>query len=390
MKRAWRFAGLLILVMSIMSSCGGGGGGGGNIPAPGPAQGVYLFYYDFNGGLYAVDPSNPQNPITVEQSRVLGDIFLRTPALVLSGTWDAVAHEFKDIYVRYIIYIKDGRLYKVSALKSENLNKYQISNESDLSNLCESHIHYDFKDTENSRFVYRLRGLDNACDNYDDVRKMIKIGMTAGDTPLVMPSEISVVKELINRTDGSIIGWLTHNSSTSKLNRCDADIDNCSELPPNDNVQRAEHLGSDWSSTKEALWYYNGSETRICIYDFSYDSMVIAFGFIGNQIHDHEKDSQAVYISYEVPLTKSITKIKFNGTAQTLINYLTPLRDIALTDDRVVFISDETLDSIHSITKDGTSPTSNLAAKQDINFLIPKEIKSSIFRGIFLTGMLDL
>jgi len=381
MKRAWRLEVLLILVMSVagafslMISCGGGGGGGGNIPGPGPSQGVYLFYYDSNGGLYAVDPSNLQNPITVESNGIIDK-----PRMVVAGTWDAAAHEFKDIYVRYFVYIKGGRLYKVSALKSENFNKYQISSESDLSNLCESHIHYDFKDTENSRFVYRLKGSDNACGTADDVRKMIKIGMTAGDTPLVMPSYISVMKELIDRTDGSIIGWLTHNSSTSKLNRCDADIDNCYELPPNDNVQRAKHLGSDWSSTKEALWYYNGSDTWICIYDFSDDSIVMAFGFIGNKIHDHEKDSQAVYISYEVTAYHSITKITFDGTPQTLINYLTPPRDIALTDEMVVFISsDGEGDSIHSVKKDGTLITSNLATKQDINFLVPKGNKVFYF-----------
>ncbi len=363
MRKAELFFTILIS-MAFILSCGGGGTGG---PGPGPGQaGVYQFYYDDSGGLYAVDPSDPVHPVTVETSGTGSHKF------IFSGTWDATAHQANNIHARYLVYtiadgIHDG-IYKVSAIKSENLAKSRISNETSITQLCNPITAFDLKNPGNSRFLYAFKGTDNQCGTSDDIRKMVRLDMSSNDSPVTLPSGLSPVHYLMDRTDGSITGWLAHNTNTSKLQRCNAEFGSCIDLSLTD-VQSAKHLGSDFSSTKEALMYYNSSNAcDLCIYDYSNNNITFP-GHLSNPSIGHAaKDSTGVYVPFRDIGGSGIYKLSFDGSFANLLVYglAGDISQLILTDQRVIYLERSgqyNYDEISSIQKNQYSTPAALVTK---------------------------
>ena len=42
----------------------------------------------------------------------------------------------------------------------------------------------DLANANNSQYLYQLKGVDGLCGTVDDVYKMVRLGMTASDTPI--------------------------------------------------------------------------------------------------------------------------------------------------------------------------------------------------------------
>lgn len=350
---------LLIFFIAVTASCGGGGGGGdgdggGPGPGPGPVSGSHLFYFDSNGGLYAVDPSVPTHPVTVESSGTMQWEY----ESIFSGTWDAANRQLTNAYLRYTIYIKDAKIYKVSALRSEGLAKSQISNETGITgtgagSVCDSSTAFDWSNPENSRFLYTLAGTDTLCGTPDDVKRVVRLGMSSTDTPLNIPAGIERVNHLMDRSNGAIFGWLVRNTATLKLQGCDADFGSCIDTPPT-SVLNAGHLGSDFSSNTESVWYYDGTNTHVCIYDFVTSIGSCPLVFAGNNIKDYEKDSTGVYIAYQGVANYEISKVGFNSIATSVGSDVNAINEIVLTDNRVVYLINDGINYImKSVPKAG-------------------------------------
>lgn len=206
-----------IIVALLLGGCSGGTGGervvppGVPCPTGGPiapaGEGRYLFFKvacDPSGplGLWAVDPANPAaTPIEVEPEMIPGSL-----QIIADGRWDTAAGKIVEKRDRFLVFAKrDGKLYRVSALKADLLAPVQISNETgagmvavpvtpgrDASLICGASALPDYADTFQSIYFYVLAGPDNDCSFPDDnIQKIVRIGMSPSDSPLSVPRDRS-------------------------------------------------------------------------------------------------------------------------------------------------------------------------------------------------------
>jgi len=196
--------------------------------------GAYLFY---SPGLNAVDPANPTASIEVEPvanivTNSLGETYA-TLQTILTGTYDTTTRTLTDMHTHAVIYAHtNGNIYKVSTLKSGSLTPVQVSSESMADQLCTEGspgdpVEEDFSNVNNSQFRYVLPGIDGVCNTNDDVWKMVRLGMSSTDTPVLAKPTI---QGLTDFTTGAISGWLLHEPVAGELQRCDASFANCSTI----------------------------------------------------------------------------------------------------------------------------------------------------------------
>jgi hypothetical protein len=221
-----------------LSGCGGSSGGdpGDATPTPGPTSTPtptptpvtgstsYLFY---SGSISAIDPAAPASPITVEAGT---DIVAGSETTFLAGTYDAATKTFNDVHAHAIVYAKtDGKLYKASALKSSGTpTPTQISSENKVCGI--EYYDVDLVNPDNSGILYSTPGANATCGNSDDVYKMVRLGMSATDAPVVAPVILPVIfknriASLIDGTTGAPSGWLVNDAGA--LKRCDASFATC-------------------------------------------------------------------------------------------------------------------------------------------------------------------
>ena len=218
------------------TSGGGTSGGGTSGGTGGSATTTYLFY---TGSLIAVDPANPASPITVEAGQdIVGDNNMlgglsTSVRTIRGGTYNSSTSAITDFHSHALIYAKiDGKLYRVSALKSGSLTPEQLSNENEADQLCihvgghiildGSTVVSDLANLDDSQYVYALSGIDNVCGTGDDQWKMVRLGMSASDAPLAAKPPLAVFND---PNTGAISGWLVNDNG--ELKHCDADFANC-------------------------------------------------------------------------------------------------------------------------------------------------------------------
>lgn len=192
---------------------------------------TYLFY---SNDLRAVDPANPGAPILIEPAAnlVTGSFGTGTPnELIRTGDYDATTNTISNEHYYAVIYAKtDGRFYRVDARKSGSLTPVQVSSETQAHLMCVGIIggtahRPDSADPENSQYLYALPGGDGNCETADDVWKMLRLGMTATDAPVIAKKPVEALYDL---TSGAINGWLVHDAGM--LSKCDANFANCAAI----------------------------------------------------------------------------------------------------------------------------------------------------------------
>lgn len=162
-------------------------------------------------------------------------------SLILHGTLDTTIPALTGLHVRTLIYAKeDGKLYKVSALQGDPLTPAQVSNETGAATVCNSDWEADIADHNNAVYLYELPGPDDLCFTLDNIWKMVRVGMTATDSPITAKR---VLTTLNSPTTGAIIGFLAIEGLT--LVHCDPDFLNCSDLPLTTFTTRVEELGEN-------------------------------------------------------------------------------------------------------------------------------------------------
>ncbi len=174
---------------------GGGSGNGGGSTGASPTA-FYLFY---QGSLIAIDPNNPASPIVVESQAISG---ART---ALSGQQDSPTR-VSGLSVRSVVYARDGKLWKVSALSSGVPVPVRVSSETLAATLCSSFVGDDLADHDNTAYVYELGGADGNCNTAsDNVWKIVRLGMSEFDAPL---SAAKPVIDIGSDVSGAVTGWL--------------------------------------------------------------------------------------------------------------------------------------------------------------------------------------
>ena len=151
------------------------------------------------------------------------------------GTYDAVGKKITDTYNHTVVYSNktDGKLYKVSAVKgSVAPTPVQLSNEVLCAGtLCSDGLDdgdagMDLANANNSQYLYQLKGVDGLCGTVDDVYKMVRLGMTASDTPITAKKPVMEINDW--STTGVLTHWLVHDGGN--LQCCDASFANCSVI----------------------------------------------------------------------------------------------------------------------------------------------------------------
>ncbi len=303
----------------------GDGGNGDSDGSGGASSATYLFYSDENGDIYAVDPENLM-------SRQLVDSGITTDEEVgnyYAGTYNSANNTISDWHKRYVLYFKDGRIYKVSALKSDSLTPIQVSSEIGAIDLCDSRGNEDVANIDNSVFIYTISGTDGECDTSDDIVKMGTLGMSSTDAPKILNVTASYyerfIRSIYNMSDLSIAGFLMINLN-SDLVECDTGFSNC--------ITVKTSVSEIWSR------YYVPNSNIIIVeidediytYDWTTNTLTsIYVSFSGSYISDgsamyFEDGSKIFRINYN---DFSVTELVDEGTNDIV--------GIALTNNKVVY-----------------------------------------------------
>lgn len=329
----------------LLTACGGGDEDAPG-PAPPPSSGSYLFY---SGSLNAVDPSNPTAPITVEPGNNISPM-----STVYSTDYNGGSRTSSNQNAHALIYAKtDGKLYRVSALKSGALIPEQVSSENTANNVCSAFARTDLSNPVNAPYVYLQAGPDNDCNTaIDNTWKMVRLGMSPSDSPI--PAKQPLVS-LIDNNSGAISGWLINDNGT--LSQCDANFANCTAItftPGNASViMNIDTINNRFLMLiDDAFYIYDGNNTSTPFLSqklFSIPSGTLALTF-------PITDGTHVYFG----LHKFIYRFPTDGT--TVVDINAPLyadtgtaniSSLDLTTNKVIF---QTGQLIRAISKDGGLP----------------------------------
>ena len=207
--------------------------------------GSYLFY---SNSLNAVDPDSPNSPTLIEPTANLvqePDGYTTSAKLIKALQFDTSTKVVTNLHSHAVIYPKtDGRIYKVSALKAGSLTPVQISNEIQAALICPNTtgVRPDLVNVDDSQYYYSLPGSDGTCGTSNDVWKMVRLGMTANDAPIIAKKPVNAI---INFSTGVLSSWLVHDAGA--LKKCDANFANCTTTKAN-----AISISGAFSITPEA------------------------------------------------------------------------------------------------------------------------------------------
>jgi hypothetical protein len=230
------------IIITLLTTCGGGGEKTSDSQNNIDETGTYLLYTSGsagNGNLFAIDPDNPTTPIPIETGGDIvgcGDATEPDPCGFGSGDYNSNTNILSDHELNGIVYAKtDGKFYKLSNRKSDGLTPVQISNEAHADQVCNIDIFdivytaEDLSDFNQSQLVYQLPGSDGECSTRNDnIWKMIRVGMSASDSPITATQPLIMLRNLDN--DGSLSGWLVNDAGN--IRRCDENFSNCSDSYP--------------------------------------------------------------------------------------------------------------------------------------------------------------
>jgi len=218
-----------------------------------PPPTTSLFFQ--SGSISALDPADPAAPPVVIESAATQEA-----QGILHGTIDFTNQKITGIHTRTIIYanIDDGKLYKIDTSKPPV--PVQVSNETGGAAFCDPHgaeNEPDLSDHGKSVYIYQVPGNDGSCFTTDDVWKMVRLNMTASDSPITAKPIVTVLNDT---STGAIIGFLAFEGN--KLVGCDQNFLNCSDVLSF--TTDAEELGSNFSGdvillVDDKLFHYDES-----------------------------------------------------------------------------------------------------------------------------------
>ncbi len=371
--RKWIFFGTLIstFLFSTGFDCDfGDDNGNGDDSKKETAQVVssYLLYKTGTGQYFVVDPENP-SPVQVEEN-----IEENSLQLIAGGEFDN--DKLKNIQNRYMVYVKNGKVYKIDLDINSDLAPERVSSEDDADVICESKSFTDFLLNEKSAYLYKVADNLSECnDDYDWY--YVHLAMSPDDKPVKI-GEKDIIMPLYDRDSGTIVGWLIRDGS--KLRYCDEEFDDCDKVKfLEDNLDKdylpyIKYLGSftyveegedgglfnkELFAVKDRLYLfiYNINRTdqsvffEIPSYDFEYDYENII----------HHQDGNTIYFTDGGRIIKiDIKEIEGDKIIKVIADLgNTRIKDFVITDNRIVFVATidnpdlGNMDVVYSVKKDG-------------------------------------
>ena len=239
-----------------------------------------------------VDPDEPTAAITMNTYTSPPDTvaFLRIWAATPGPVDQAI-----DEHVRWLVFLKDGRLFKVNLLKSATPAPVQLSSASGISaRLCSLGSSTTFTHHAKADIVYEQPGADGDCSAADNQFSLVRLDMAPTDAPIPAQKPIGILVD----GEGATIGWLAL-APGNVLRRYDANFSNGQDVvtvaaEPSvlsrspavlllvlDNVIRAYNVAT--GSLSGPLYTFSGSLTGLTVDEsFAYfvDTDLATFGKI--------------------------------------------------------------------------------------------------------------
>ncbi len=328
-----------------------------------------IFKTDLNQ-FFVVDPENPSNnPVQVEEN-----VEENSVQLILGGTYDN--GEVKDIHNLYMVYIKNGKIFKINLEKNSDLAPERVSSEDEIDVVCETKAYTDFLLNESSAYLYKTADSLEDC-NSDYNWYYVNMRMGIDDDPVKI-GEKDIIMPLYDRDSGTIVGWLIRDGK--KLKYCDEEFDNCDKVKitadhlDEEDLPMIKYLGSftyveegkdgglfnkELFAVKDRLYLfiYNINDTdesvffEIPSYKFKYDYENIVSHQEGNVIYFTDGGRIIKIEVKEIEDKQTVEIVAEEGALR--------IKDFIITDDRLVYVAtlhDEELgdmDAMYSIKKDG-------------------------------------
>ncbi|NPA51456.1 MAG: hypothetical protein GXO22_01000 [Aquificae bacterium] len=339
-------------------------------------QSSYLFYKTDLNQYFVVDPNNPL-PVQVEEN-------ITDNSLQLIAGGDFEDEKIKNIQNQYVVYIKNGKIYKIDLSINSDLAPERVSSEDDVDFVCESKGFTDFLLNRKSAYLYKVA--DNLSDCEDDYDwYYVYLDMSLDDNPVKI-GEKDIIMPLYDRDSGTIVGWLIRDGDN--LRYCDEEFDDCDKVKylednlDEDYLPNIKYLGSftyveegnegglfnkDLFVVKDRLYLfiYNINQTEEAVffeipsYQFRYDYENIVHHQEGNTIYFTDGGRIIKVDIKEIEDDKVIEIVAEVGNAR--------IKDFVITDNRIVFVASienpdlGDIDALYSVKKDG----------EDLKTLIP-------------------
>lgn len=288
----------LFSALLVLGACGGGGGGGGG--AGGGETAVNLF---FSSGLGMVDPGTPATPTYVEPAGSATEAV----SAVTHGNYNSGTRSFSNLHHRSVFYFKDGKLWKVNALKGAAATPVQVTSTSGVPEICDkTAVGSNFANHDHARILVSVPGADTNCGTSDDVWGMLRIDDNTA-TPVVSLGTMKPVKELHDVANGSLSGWLIWKSN--KLHRINPDFASSATIL--DPVASADYVAQ---ANDGRVFLKLDSELRL--YDPNSNFLSASLHTFSSNFGSADNDGQDLYFSdgntiYRLPLdgTSSSTSV---------------------------------------------------------------------------------
>ena len=308
---------------------------------PPSTSGSYLFY---SGSINAVDPAAPASPITLEAGT---DIVAHSDNTFLAGTYDLATKTYNNLHAHAIVYAKtDGKLYKASALKSSSTpTPTQLSSEDKVC-IIET-VAWDIVNPDNSQIVYTTPGPNGTCRNSDDVTNIVRLGMSATDTPVDFPFK-DLVTALGDGATGGFSGWLVNDAGA--LKRCNVNFNCGGSLKTITNYISYEEQSADYTLLNIDGLHY--------VYDSTASTLSAPIHTLNDNISGANRVISDAGKFYFIPGTarKSIYAVPVDGSTEAtlVVTDVDNIIEVNFSTNKLLY---STATAIKTVAKTGGTPT---------------------------------
>ncbi len=315
----------------------------------------FLSFYDEKGNIYFIDPKNPSNVLLKDSNITFSPLGPRT---VVSGIYDNTTGKITDFDSRYLIYLKNKSIYKLSLLKSDTYPPLKVSSENGTAVICDDTVIPDYENPERSIYIFYSSPDQNCWDN-NDVLKLIRLDMGEIDNPISINDKIPLGVFRDSQTLGirKLIMLKQKNNNLYDLESCAVDINGltCSSILP------AEFASTQGIATASVIanYIYNGQfytaiviERKLYIYDGNNMIKPSSTCELPSSNIKVAQDDTSIYIGAGTKI------IKFNYSDLTC--YILPkeedktINQLNVTGNKIVYREGNRLKAIR---KDGSSET---------------------------------
>ena len=188
------------LIGLVLSACNNDGATVGPPPVPAAEQQL-LAFVTAAGELKTFDPSNPSAPaLTVATG-------LQDTLRILDGDYRASDHTLADPHHPVLIYLKEGKVFRLNLLKSALQTPFQVTSITDACRILDAY--FDYANPNNTRIVVETQGSDPNCAvRANNGARYFPIGADdLADGTSISPTEFGI-RESIYGSNGSLQAFL--------------------------------------------------------------------------------------------------------------------------------------------------------------------------------------